>query len=73
MWDEEQEREAKQKTDDQLANKANEELQGTILMRFWYYYPLRPCHTTTYSTNVCGRMKNSASTLVYAEYVTNKF
>ena len=30
VWDEEQEREAKQKTDDQLANKANEELQGTI-------------------------------------------
>ena len=34
---------------------------------------LRPCHTTTYSTNVCRRMKNSASTLVYAEYVRNKF
>ena len=34
---------------------------------------LRPCHTTTYSTNVCRRMKNSASTLVHAEYVRNKF
>ena len=33
---------------------------------------LRPCHTTTYSTNVCRRMKTSASTLVYAEYVRNK-
>ena len=34
---------------------------------------LRPCHTTAYSTIVCRRMKNSASTLVYAEYVRNKF
>ena len=34
---------------------------------------LRPCHTTTYSTNVCRRMKNSASMSVYAEYVRNKF
>ena len=34
---------------------------------------LRPCHTTTYSTNVCRRMKKSASTLVNAEYVRNKF
>ena len=30
-------------------------------------------HTMTYSTNVCRCMKNSASTLVYAEYVRNKF
>ena len=37
------------------------------------YVMLRPCHTTTYSTNVCRRMKNSASALVYAEYVRNKF
>ena len=34
---------------------------------------LRPCYTTTYGTNVCRRMKNSASMLVYAEYVRNKF
>ena len=25
------------------------------------------------STNVCGRMRESASTLVYAEYVSDKF
>ena len=31
-----------------------------------YALTLRPCHTTTYSTNICRRMKNSASTLVYA-------
>ena len=35
--------------------------------------PLRPCHTTTYSTNVCRRVRNSASTLLYAEHVRNKF
>ena len=28
---------------------------------------LRPCHTTTYGTNVCQRMRNLASALVYAE------
>ena len=33
----------------------------------------RPCHTTTYSTNVCGRMRYSASTLVYAEYAKISF
>ena len=31
-------------------------------------------HTLRYvSTNVCGRMRNVASTLVYAEYVIDKF
>ena len=32
---------------------------------------IRSCHTTTYSTNVCRHMKNSASTLVYPEYIRN--
>ena len=31
-------------------------------------------HTLRYvSTNVCGRMRNLANTLVYAEYVRDKF
>ena len=31
-------------------------------------------HTLRYvSTNVCGRMRKSLSTLVYAEYVGDKF
>ena len=31
-------------------------------------------HTLRYvSTRVCGRMRNSSSTLVYAEYVRDKF
>ena len=31
-------------------------------------------HTLRYvSTNVCGRMRKSGSTLVYAEYVRDKF
>ena len=31
-------------------------------------------HTLRYvSTNVCGRMRNSASTLMYAEYVIHRF
>ena len=31
-------------------------------------------HTLRYvSTNVCGHMRNSASVLVYAEYVRDKF
>ena len=45
---------------------------GVISMHF-RVFSLRPCHTTTYSTNVCRSMKNSASTLAYAEYVRNKF
>ena len=40
VWDKEQEREAKQKTDEQLAHAVSQELQGTVYLLLAHSYEI---------------------------------